>query len=78
MPEIPKHQAANPEDIANTLAFALRYDGRKRVSHADEMMGRITADRLVRNLAASGYVVMKAPAESMPTTSHHMPPLVSD
>ena len=35
----------------DSLAFALRYEGRKRVNHADETMARITADRLVRHLA---------------------------
>jgi hypothetical protein len=32
----------------------LRYQGRKRVHHADDMMARITAERLVRHLEASG------------------------
>jgi hypothetical protein len=29
---------ANPDEIAPTLSFALRHDGRKRVHHADEAM----------------------------------------
>ena len=38
---------ASVEEIVESLSFALRYEGRKRVSHADETMARITADRLV-------------------------------
>jgi hypothetical protein len=75
MPETPDHRPASPEDVANALAFALRYEGRKRVNHADEMMARITAERLVRHLSASGFVVMKMPAATAPTTSHMPTPL---
>jgi hypothetical protein len=52
---------ASMEEIAESLAFALRYEGRKRVNHADEAMARITADRLVRHLAESGFVLMRRP-----------------
>ena len=52
---------ATPEEIAESIAFALRYEGRKRVTHADDMMARITADRLVRHLQGSGFVLMKQP-----------------
>ena len=31
-------EPAIAEEIAETLAFALRYEGRKRVHHADDMM----------------------------------------
>ena len=37
---------ATPDEIADALSFALRYQGRKRVHHADDMMARITAERL--------------------------------
>jgi hypothetical protein len=47
VPETLKLSAASPAEIAEALAFALRYDGRKRVHHADEMMARITAERVV-------------------------------
>ena len=52
---------ASVEEIVESLAFALRYEGRKRVNHADETMARITADRLVRHLAAAGFVLMRRP-----------------
>ncbi len=68
----PDHPAAlrpaTTEEIAESISFALRYDGRKRVSHADEMMARITADRLVRHLRGAGFVVMRQPAIQGPTT----------
>ena len=50
---------ASVEEVMESLSFALRYEGRKRVSHADEMMARITADRLLRHLAESGFVLMR-------------------
>jgi hypothetical protein len=45
------------------------------VNHADDMMARITADRLVQHLTASGFVVMKGQAAAAPTTAN-MPPAV--
>ena len=50
---------ADPDDVARALAFALRHRGRKRVDSAGEAMARITAERLVEHLAASGFVVMR-------------------
>jgi hypothetical protein len=57
---------ATADEIAETLAFALRYDGRKRVHDADLAMGRITAERLVRHLEQSGFLVMKRPPAAAP------------
>ena len=66
---------ATPEEIAESLSFALRWDGRRRVHHADEAMARITAERLVRHLERSGYVLMKRPDGTVPSTSpHHRTP----
>lgn len=62
---------ATPEEIAESLSFALRYDGRRRVHHADEAMARITAERLVRHLERSGYVLMRRPEAAAPSTSPH-------
>jgi hypothetical protein len=65
---------ATPNEIAESLSFALRYDGRRRVHHADETMARITAERLVRHLERSGYVLMRRPEAAAPSTSpHHRP-----
>ena len=52
---------AAPDDLADALAFALRFDGRKRKHDAAEMMARIVAKRLVEHLDRCGFVVMKKP-----------------
>jgi len=52
---------AAPDDIADALAFALRFDGRKRTHSADEIMAAIVARRLVEHLDRAGFVVMKKP-----------------
>ena len=52
---------ADPRDIADALAFALRFDGRKRVHSADELMSAIVAKRLVEHLERAGFVIMKRP-----------------
>ncbi len=58
---------ATPEEIAEALSFALRFDGRRRVHHADDAMARITAQRLVEHLARSGFVLMKRPPARPPS-----------
>jgi hypothetical protein len=59
------HDALSPataEDVADALAFALRFQGCKRVHNADELMSAIVARRLVEHLERSGFfVVMKRP-----------------
>ncbi len=65
---------ASPEEIEQSLSFALRYDGRRRVRHADDAMARITAERLVLHLLRSGYVLMKKPDPAAPSTSGHRHP----
>jgi hypothetical protein len=52
---------ADPEDLAAALAFALRFDVRRRNHDASEIMARIIARRLVEHLAQSGFVVMRKP-----------------
>ena len=52
---------ANPEDLAEALAFALRHSGRKRVRHADELMSAIVARRLVDHIERAGFIVMRKP-----------------
>ncbi len=52
---------ATAQDVADALAFALRFQGRKRVHNADELMSLIVARRLVEHLERSGFVVMKRP-----------------
>ena len=52
-----------PDDPAAALAFALRYQGRKRVHNADEIMAEIVAARLVDHLERAGFVVIKRASE---------------
>jgi hypothetical protein len=54
---------ATSEDLIAALAFALRFQGRKRVHNADEIMAEIVAKRLAEHLQRAGFVVMKGPAE---------------
>ena len=61
MPDAERLMPATPEDLAEALAFALRYSGRKRTHDAGEMMSAIVAKRLVEHLERSGFVVMKKP-----------------
>ena len=65
---------ATTGELQESLSFALRYEGRRRVHHADDMMARITAERLVRHLERSGYVLMKRPDAAAPSTSVHKHP----
>jgi hypothetical protein len=73
VPDAPHLRRATADEIADALSFALRYQGRKRVHHADDTMARITAERLVQHLEASGFVLMKGPPRLAPTTGG-MPP----
>ena len=66
---------ADPADVADALAYALRYDGRRRVYHADDAMARITAERLIRHLERAGFVLMRSEPSSAPTTSNMPPPI---
>ena len=52
---------ATLDDVADALAFALRFSGRKRVHNADEIMANIVADRLVAHLDRAGFVIMRKP-----------------
>jgi hypothetical protein len=52
---------ADPRDLAEAIAFALRYRGRKHVRQADEYMASIAAERIVEYLIGAGFVVMKKP-----------------
>jgi hypothetical protein len=64
MPEPERLTPATPDDLAAALAFALRFQGRKRVHNADEIMAEIVAKRLVEHLERAGFVVMKRPPAS--------------
>jgi hypothetical protein len=53
---------AAPEDVANSISFALLWSARKRVHDSDRMTASIAADRIVRHLERCGYILMKRPA----------------
>jgi hypothetical protein len=57
----PSLRPATTDEIEQALAFALQFNGRKRVHQGDELMARITAERLAEHLERSGFVVMKKP-----------------
>lgn len=65
---------ASMDEVKETLCFALRFDGRKRIHQADIMMAQITAERLIRQLERSGFVLMKKPGLAAPSTSGHRHP----
>ncbi len=67
------HPATSAE-LEESISFALRYAGKKRVHSADDVMARVTAERLVQHLDRSGYVLMKRPAAAAPSTSRHKHP----
>jgi hypothetical protein len=71
MSDDPILRSATPSEIADSLSFALRYDGRRRVHHADDAMARITAGRLAEHLERSGFVVLKRPDATALSASHH-------
>ena len=54
---------ADSSDVADALAYAPRFQGRKRVHNADEIMAEIVAKRLVEHLERAGFVVMKRPTD---------------
>ena len=58
---------ATPDGVAEILSFALRYNGRRPVHHADEAMAWITAERLVEHLERSGFVLMRRPPAGAPS-----------
>ena len=60
---------ADSADVADALAYALLYDGKHRVHHADDAMARITAERLVQHLERIGFVLMRSEPAAAPTTA---------
>jgi hypothetical protein len=63
---------ATPEEIAEALSFALRFNGRKPFPQSSSLMAQITAAHLVQHLQRCGFQLMKSPDAIAPSTSHHM------
>jgi hypothetical protein len=60
MPDsVDKLTPAEPRDLADAIAFALRYSGGKRARDADEVLATIAARRIVEHLRGARYLVMK-------------------
>jgi len=62
IPSIPTDDLspASGKEIAESLAYAMRYDARgKPVSGGWELAAKVAADRLVEHLGRSGFVVLK-------------------
>ena len=57
MTDDPQLRPATTDEIEASLSFALRFSGRKRVHQGDELMARITAERLAEHLRQSGFVI---------------------
>ena len=56
-----KAQTADPADVADSIAFALRFNRRKRFHEGNKLMADITPDHIIRHLDNSGFVIMKKP-----------------
>ena len=65
---------ASAAELEESLSFALRYAGARRVHDADERMSRITAERLVEHLQCSGFVILKRASAAVPSSSQHPHP----
>jgi len=65
---------ATAAELEETLSFALRYASKKRVHTADDVMARVTAERLVQHLQHSRYVLMRRAPATAPSTSRHRHP----
>jgi hypothetical protein len=61
MPDDRPLTPADPADLEQALAHALRFDGRKQFKLSGESMAKITAAHLVECLRQSGFVVMRKP-----------------
>jgi hypothetical protein len=60
MKDRPLTQAA-PEDIEQSLAHALIFDGRRQFKESSQVMAKITSQHLLQCLMQAGYVIMRKP-----------------
>jgi hypothetical protein len=65
---------ASPEELRQSLAYALRHNGRRAFRGADAVMAEITADHLMEALRQSGYVVMRGPVPEPHSDRGHYKP----
>jgi hypothetical protein len=69
-----KLRPATPDEIAEALSFALRFDGKRPFPQSSSLMAQITAVHLVRHLQRCGFQLMKAPDAAAPSASNHAGP----
>ena len=59
-PHPPDLTAASPEEIAEALSYALRYDARGKPRRGGwDFAAGLAAERLVEHLRMSGFVIMR-------------------
>ena len=63
-----------PGEFVDALSHGLQFLGRKRVHTAADVMARVTAERLAQIVEQSGFVLMKRPDATAPSTSGHKHP----
>lgn len=68
-------RSASPEEIAEALSYALRFNGKKPFPQSHALMARVTAEHLVEHLLRCGFEITKRPASAAPSTSGHGHPL---
>lgn len=61
----PPLQPADPAELAQALAHALLFRGRKRVDTAAELVARLAAEHLVEALTQGRFVVMRRPPAAL-------------
>jgi hypothetical protein len=66
-------EEAKPEDIEQSLAFALIFNGKKRTHEADQLMAHIVAKHLVEHLRRSNFVIMRRLPQPGHSTSMQKP-----
>lgn len=58
---------ARPEEVAEALSYALRYDERGRPRpHGGEMVAGLAAQHLTQHLERAGFVLMRKPTRGRP------------
>ena len=62
---------ATPQEIAEALSFALRFDGRRPFPQSSSLMAQITAVHLVEHLQRCGFRLMKQADAVAPSASRH-------
>jgi hypothetical protein len=62
---------ATRDEVVQALAHGLRFEGRRRAHHADELMARIAAEKLADYLSRSNFIVMNGPVAPAHSISTH-------